>query len=253
MTTLMVAFLSLGLYSCSNDDEEKSGGNSPEDNLPEASKSFVGYWRNSQENLVSSCDFVFFGDGSCSRYASESGGHMDKGYWTFNDITKILATTVGEWQWEVTLSNSETWAGISLGSAKTQTFKRDDTRYALACLENTTWECDTLAMTFGYGNMKYISIPFSCDDYTSLMELYPRSSGSSRALYITDASVSNSNIIANYTVEDRYEIWRGRYREWETETRDIDTGTITIKNYNRSSASITLSKHPDHEYKLKRD
>lgn len=255
MTLMMVSMLSIGFISCGGDDDEAPGGNeqveSPEDNLPESSKGFVGYWRNSQDNLVTSNDFVFFGDGSCDRYNTYNGRFLDGGYWTFNDITKILATTVGEWQWEVTLSNSETWAGLSLGSAKTQTFKRDDSRYALAYLRNTVWEYDTLTtMTLDYCDMHDISISFNSDDYESLKKMYKYPL--SRYMYITDASISKSNIIAKYTIRDSYEFhYIGGSQE--TRTRDIDTGTITIKNYNRSNASIILSKNPDHEFKLKRD
>ena len=191
---MMVATQSVGFVSCGSDDDDEQVEN-PEDNLPDSSKSFVGYWRNSQANLVSSCDFAFFADGTCDRYKSYDGYLVDEGYWTFNDLSKVLATTVGEWQWEVTLSNSETWAGISLGSAKTQTFIRDDSRYALAYLYSTKWICDSLAISFGGANMGQESISFVGDEFHTSSNL---------RMWISDASVSNSTITANYAIKESY-------------------------------------------------
>lgn len=72
---------------------------------------------------------MFFEDGICwmtplSSSSSNKYSHIS-GYWTYDNLTKILATTTNEWQWQVTLSNSEAWAGVSLGSSTVQTFERE--------------------------------------------------------------------------------------------------------------------------------
>lgn len=254
LTTVIVTLVCVCFVSCGSDDDNvlsKDGDevHSPEDNLPDAARTFVGYWRNSLDNLTTSSDFVFYADGICERYSSDGGTYQGQGYWTFNENTNILATTTANWQWTVTLSNSEAWAGVSLGSSKTQTFYRDDDLFVMACLAYSNWECDTLVMSFG--NLIFEPL-FECSEYKSLMDLYPSAhiKDRKRKIYLSDTSVTTSTLIATYKVEDSYYWSSGWWSSHETE--NIDDGTITILNYRRPNATLTLSCSPTHVYKLKK-
>ena len=74
---LILIFMILGitascLLSCSSDNDgdiptnDQNKPDSPEDNLPEESKVFVGYWSD-QSTTTKAVDFLFFSDGTGRR------------------------------------------------------------------------------------------------------------------------------------------------------------------------------------------
>lgn len=123
---LAFATCSICAVSCAEkaDDEGSSGGNhqnpseSPEDNLPEEARMLVGYW--DITNYGSSRDFFLSADGRCV-FNSENDYFY---YWTYDTETKILATTYPGYQYQVTLSNEQAWAGILLNNNKPFSFER---------------------------------------------------------------------------------------------------------------------------------
>lgn len=154
----LIAVLSVvSLFSCSSDDDGVDK-DSIESNLPAEAKVFVGYWENQTSKGYS---YYFFEDGYCWTKARNYEGHYGStGYWTFDPATKILATTTeGNWQWQVTLSNSEAWAGVSLGSNTTQTFKKEDNKYDFVydLLLYSTWEesADSTLTFMNRGNLGF--------------------------------------------------------------------------------------------------
>lgn len=149
-TFLLIVPLSCCMLSCSSDNDEETQNppteivETPEDNLPEEAKTFLGYWIN-QGNKGG--DFIFWSDGTCwmfplESYSSHQTSYHQEGYWTYDTATKILATTTGQWQWQVTLSNSEAWTGFSLGNSKTTyTFKKgDNLSFMKMMLSESSWE-----------------------------------------------------------------------------------------------------------------
>lgn len=97
--------------SCSKDKEPDD----PSGNLPaELANNFVGAW----ESSTGSQTFVFFNDG----YAKLNGKYFGK--WTYNKDTNILATTVNNFQFQITLTSNDEWAAIGISSNKTYSFKR---------------------------------------------------------------------------------------------------------------------------------
>ena len=145
-TALFALFMCVNLVSCSNDDEGVVPENptSPEDNLPEEARAFVGCWIKNDNTIVAG-DFMFWGDGTCwmCPASSNSTRHTIFGYWAYNPETKILATTTNNWQWEVTLSNSEVWAGVSIASQKTLSFnKASNESFFRWVLDTKTWKND---------------------------------------------------------------------------------------------------------------
>lgn len=95
----IITFLCINFASCSSEEDSSNLQESPEDNLPEEAKTFLGYWKN-QGNKGG--DFIFFEDGTCwmmpfTNSSSHNYSHND-GYWTYDPSTKILATTTNQWQ-----------------------------------------------------------------------------------------------------------------------------------------------------------
>jgi hypothetical protein len=140
---IFTLFAATWCFSCSSggSEEDPTEENTVDDNLPTEANMFVGYWIN---QTYKGGDFIFFSDGICYMYPFNSDGRED-GYWNFDSSTKILATTTSNWQWQVTLSNSDAWAGVSLGSGSAQTFKKSEDKMALfkKLLEKTTWKEST--------------------------------------------------------------------------------------------------------------
>ncbi len=134
---VVLLFAGIGLMSCSSDDDESGTEiEHPEDNLPNEAKAFVGYWMGSGKY-----DFLFLGDGVCWMFDEDTRRCMGTGYWTYDVTTKILATTTGNCQWQVTLSNGNSWAGLSLDTNKPQTYtKAEKFGFFDMVLNKSTWE-----------------------------------------------------------------------------------------------------------------
>ena len=115
------------LVSCNQPDDTYNEGN-----LPNAARAFVGCWSSNDYNS-SSRDFVFFPDGTC--WLSNSS----EGYWTYNESTMILATTIDGYQWHVTLSNSEVWTGIDVNKGTVKTFKKSAEKYRSLLFSKYSW------------------------------------------------------------------------------------------------------------------
>ena len=119
----MFSAISMMLVSCdksSNEtDIEESGMG-----LSDAAKAFVGYWYTRSYN--SSKYFMFFSDGTC--WETNGSSVVNEGRWSYNETTKILATTLdpyNPYQWQVTLSESESWAGIDFNYNKARSFVKE--------------------------------------------------------------------------------------------------------------------------------
>lgn len=99
-----------------------------EDNLSTEAKLFVGYWSNSGGSREYCPGLYLSADGICFAIYEKQDNkwdydytwytHVDKGYWTYDNETKMFATSIG-WQFEVTLSNQWAWAGIYKKGSKT--------------------------------------------------------------------------------------------------------------------------------------
>lgn len=153
---MMLQVFSVGFVSCSGNDDEEDDikVENPEDNLPEKVRAFVGYWRNIDTDDRSLCTFLFLPNGTCKRFDNFMSNLIDKGYWTFDEKTNILATTTGDykshpWQWQITLSNDEAWVGILLGSNKSDAYRKNDRSFVDGFLQDTRWQCgDTARIIF---------------------------------------------------------------------------------------------------------
>lgn len=114
----------IGVEEDNGSQEPPTSDDTPEDNLPATSKNFVGYWVNN--NFESKSEYrpnlYFSADEICLVMSKSQDGkwsydytwytHVNSGYWAYDASSKILATTVGSWQFSVTLSNEQAWSGV---------------------------------------------------------------------------------------------------------------------------------------------
>lgn len=172
---------------------------------------------------------MFYQDGSAKSYTRNSFYLEKEGKWSFNINTDILATTIDGWQWQVTLVDSDDWAGLALGSASTQLFSRAPFGIEVAqILANNHWvntkdsklefETESLFTDYSYAYLSSrLVYLISCDgqlktadnkyeDTSSYMEIlvnditdfsfdyrmmFHRSNGSTLNGYMVDSSLYN--------------------------------------------------------------
>lgn len=231
---ITVIYFCFNAIACSTNDEIDS--NSPEDNLPEETKAFLGYWESSNDN------YLFFADGICWRipYNSYNPNNFtpEKGYWTYDNSTKILATTINQWQ--VTLSNPLAWTGISLVNEKVETFEKVTAPldYIHPILTSSSWEESPDSVL----NIEYLEYRHDYNPpeyrYTSDFEGYRigYSINLNSAKYIEILEDNNTeDYIFKYNLREfEYkrsggtDIWTGEWDLFSTEI--IGSGTVELKN-----------------------
>ncbi len=154
LTLILVCF---NYTACSsNNNDEPSIPDSPEDNLPEEARAFVGYWIRQNDTGYLDSDFLFFSDGTC--WKMNNGRELY--YWTYNPQTSILATTTPESdQWTVTLSNENAWSGIYIKSGNPHTFQRNSNKldYMETIIEHSIWKesADSILHISSYEAVRY--------------------------------------------------------------------------------------------------
>lgn len=241
----LLVMMGVVLVSCGEGEELEQPPvetpESPEDNLPEAARTFVGYWSNQGQK---GGDFIFFGDGTCWMTAIGDCARSDVGYWTYDTSTKILATTTGSWQWQVTLSNSEVWTGVSLGSETVQTFERNrnSLEYMYAMLNSSYWS-ESTDSTLYIGQYTNVSSD-SKNRYTS--EFSGFSLGGTLAVnggkYIEILeNEEKSDYVFNYNIRECYYLgyFGGSYSGYYSRYRTSVVGRGTIRLENPTSPSLS--------------
>ena len=117
--------VSLAILSVMMACEKGSGsGDEPELDLSPEEAMFLGYWINNASSSSKYYPNIYMSkDGRC--YISGERGY-EEGYWSYDSETKVLATSVGTWQFNVTLSNEDAWAGtyIYKDQVYNQSFKK---------------------------------------------------------------------------------------------------------------------------------
>lgn len=116
----MISIIAVSLnFLTSSCDDDNHNPESPDANKPaDSSKVFIGSWKQTSEKRNR---FLFFEDGKAKeiyRYSISTkintNWYLSEarfGSWTYNDKTEYLATTIGGWQFAITLSNDTEWAG----------------------------------------------------------------------------------------------------------------------------------------------
>lgn len=134
----MLSFCVLSLTSCGDDgsiqqEQENNEENELENNLSEKALRFVGCW--GAQVSAYGHQFTFFPNGKAIRDSAS------KGVWTFNEDSDILATTIENWQFKITLSTNEAWAGYTLNTGRTvNASKKEDNLFVRDYLLITNWK-----------------------------------------------------------------------------------------------------------------
>lgn len=104
-----------GANNTGNGGADGSVSESPEDNLPEEARAFVGLWcdrSKSHTMLMLNADGTMFHSLYDNSYYPKN--EVKKGYWTYDVDTRVLSMTTTGNQVQVTLSNPTNWVGIGL-------------------------------------------------------------------------------------------------------------------------------------------
>ena len=208
----------------SDDDEVVS--TSPEDNLADEAKAFVGYWENQFEKGY---DFLFLGDGVCKAhsYSKSPGEAGTVGYWSYDTETGILATTISNWQWYITLSNSEAWTGISVNTESTCKYEKytSDYYYFKEFVCGTSWET-------------------ASDSTLTITSLYEYDTSSTRSVY--GYAIKGTDDVEKYdvivfSVGDDYPDYKFDYTLYNKGSYYYSkhgSGTVTLSNPTSSTSAV---------------
>jgi hypothetical protein len=155
------------LPSCSS-DEPDSGDNQtdvPEDNLSDAARNFVGFWEVTENGKTSFSDLELFADGYCS------DGSV--GYWAFDETSNILSITLDSGtQWQITLSNGDSWVGLNLNNNRTCTAKRHSLLSDFDNHVSGEWLSDSTEMSLkpswtSCNYVKFVKAPFELNNWNN--------------------------------------------------------------------------------------
>jgi hypothetical protein len=244
-------------FSCSSgdSDEDSIENNAVEDNLPTETKMFVGYWMN-ETNTTKGGNFIFFSDGNCFMYPLNEDGRVD-GYWTYDSSTKILATTTNLWQWQVTLSNSDAWAGVSLGSSSVQTFKKNNDKKAFfeKLLENSSWISSNDSVSIG--NYRSIASGYSDRKGFSYVSGWSLSGSldfltSTTLMQVSEDDNEDDNVVLYelYRVGERKVAYTYKYNYEYYLMENLGSGTIEFFNpTNISKSTLRFTGYIDKSFK----
>lgn len=130
--------------SDTDDTEESSGTNDSETDLSASQQNFVGLWEYTFTiNRPGHFLFLSNGRGRVEPYSSGIVAGQDNmnGYWTYDTEKKILSTTMN-YQFNITLSVPDAWAGYRIDTNSECKGKRLDNpdKYLAMYLEMVEWE-----------------------------------------------------------------------------------------------------------------
>lgn len=172
-------FCCITMMSCSNDEDKEIIGGDTGTELSEAAQNFVGLWEYTFTiNRPGYFLFLSNGRGRVEPYSSGIVAGQDdmNGYWTYDSEERILSTTLN-YQFNITLSTSDAWAGYRIDSgSECKANKLDNPR-------------------------KYLSMYWEMVEWDDESMNLP----SSLSCYFSDITIDSQKITASYTLGGRYE------------------------------------------------
>lgn len=138
----------------SDEPEEPSGTDDTETDLSASQQNFVGLWEYTFTiNRPGHFLFLSNGRGRVEPYTSGivSGQDNMNGYWTYDTEKQILSTTMN-YQFNITLSVQDAWAGYRIGTDSECKGKRLDNpdKYLSMYLEMVEWENEPTNLPSSY-------------------------------------------------------------------------------------------------------
>lgn len=111
---LIFAFMQMCFTACGGDDEEGTTNNVDNNessiSLSGEERMFVGYWNLSVG--ANFHNFVFFPNGKAVRDGSAYGK------WQYSKDTKILATNIEMWQFQINAIFDDSWTGVTVNTSR---------------------------------------------------------------------------------------------------------------------------------------
>ena len=219
--------MSFGFVSCKGDDDD---GNDPGDEkvVSGVAEKFIGVWRANGYGD----GFFFLPNGLCEEYHDffSSGPGRFLSEWTYDESTKQLATTLSGNSWTVSMITNEAWTGISLKDGKSVTYKRDNNYFLTAFLDmmDDSWTGEmSLDLQPNY------SATYIVNGY--MVAYTPLVSATNDNIKIT-----KDNIIASNVTLQAYVFNNESIMQKGGETKDVFTGNVTISNYGKKNAKMTM-------------
>ena len=236
-----IMMMAISSVSCGSDDDDENipsssedevVSTSPEDNLADEAKAFVGYWQN---QIDKGYDFLFLGDGVCKAhlYSEGPGEAGTTGYWAYNTDTGILATTIASWQWTITLSISEVWTGISVNTESICKYEN----YASNYKDGNFPYFEEFVVGTRWANASDSTLTITSIDryYTSSTKII-----SGYAIGGTD-DIDNYYDVIDFSSDDDYSDYTFNYTLYKKGSRyysSKSSGTVTLSNPTSSTTAV---------------
>lgn len=167
---VLVAVLICICFAACGGDDDSEDEESTKNNLSTAANKFIGYWHITGTGPMQYIDGVaFFPDGKCFATKptvsdwSITEEDTEPSSWTYNDKTGVLATSiimeyryrgvveVVSFQWQITLSDDNNWAGVTLGDGYACSAQRGTKGlYTEAAVFTYTWVSEKDGTSFNY-------------------------------------------------------------------------------------------------------
>ena len=204
--------MSVGFVSCKGDDGD---GNK----VSGVAEKFIGVWDSNHHGD----NYIFLPDGSCLDY-----GHFffekKLSEWIYDESTKQLATTLSGNSWTVSMITNEAWTGISLKDGKSVTYTRDNESFLTAILN-----------IMDRGWTEEMSLDLQPNYYATY--IYDTRTNSLVSATNDNIKITKDNIIASNVTLQAY-VYEGS--SINGKSKDVFTGNITISNYGKKNAKMTM-------------
>lgn len=220
--------MSVGFVSCKGDDDD---GNDPDDEkvVSGVAEKFIGVWRANGYGDV----FIFLPNGLCEEYHDffSSGPGRFLSEWTYDESTKQLATTLDGNGWTVSMITNEAWTGISLKRGKSVTYERANNYFFTAFLYKMD---DSWTGEMSLDLQPNYSATYIVNGYMGAYS--PLVSATNDNIKITKDNIIASNVTLQAYVSKSNTV--SVYGDGKI--IDVFTGNITISNYGKKNAKLTI-------------
>ena len=196
--------MSVGFVSCKGDGSE-------EQIVSGEAEKFIGAWR---ADGSGDAEFYLFPNGTCASHSWREVGLYE---WVYDESTRQLTTTWSGHAWTVSLITNEAWTGISIKEGKSLTYKRDNASYFKIFEE---------MMEGGLSDLTPEG--FAC--------WYSWLDAENNDIKITKDVIEASNIKYFEMLSKN----NGNSPSSETEDVELFNGNITISNYGKKNAKMTM-------------
>lgn len=235
----LATIVCMNLSSCSDNDEPNDPEeDKPTTNLSSEARKFVGLWKGSitGKNITGA---IFYENGT-GVFESSSKGWWSGFQWEYNESTRILATT-STFQFEVTLLSDNAWAGITVQSQSTSSWRRNNDKKdyvrALLSLTDYYWEPvnENTIESIHIGDEKSYPISYNGSETGRIFKIKYSSAGTDTYyLKITPTNEDDDTYTFNYTLKgssNRYYVTK-------------DAGILTIKNpWNLTTVKLVFTSN----------